>query len=104
VLLIATPLAFGAGWGWPGLFNLAVAREYPEAPGAASGVTQTGTYVGAVLGPVIFGALVEHASYRVAWLFAATLSLGGAGFIWIGRSLIQQRRVTLAVGRETRVN
>jgi cyanate permease len=85
LLVLATPLAFGAGWGWPGLFNLAVVREHPEAPGTASGVTQTGTYIGAVIGPVVFGAAVEHASYTAAWLIAAASALHGAGAIWAGR-------------------
>jgi hypothetical protein len=49
--VVATPVAFGLGWAWPGLFNLSVVREYPEAPGAATGITQTGTYLGAGLGP-----------------------------------------------------
>ena len=69
--LAATPLAFGAGWAWPGLFNLAVVRSYADAPGAATGVTQTGTYLGAVLGPLVFGVVVDAASYRAAWLLTA---------------------------------
>jgi MFS family permease len=92
VLLVATPLAFGAGWGWPGLFNLAVVRAHPAAPGAASGVTQTGTYVGAVAGPVIFGAVVEAAGYRVAWLLAAAFALLGAAIIAAGRTLVRRQR------------
>ena len=40
-------IAFAIGWGWPGLFNLAVVDLNREAPGAATGVTQTGIYVGA---------------------------------------------------------
>lgn len=92
VLVLATPLAFGAGWGWPGLFNLAVVRAHPAAPGAASGVTQTGTYAGAVLGPVAFGSVVEAASYRAAWLLAAVFALIGAAVIAWGRALVQRER------------
>ena len=92
VLVVATPLAFGAGWGWPGLFNLAVVRAHPSAPGAASGVTQTGTYAGAVAGPVAFGAVVEAYSYRAAWLLAAVLALAGAAVIARGRTLVRRER------------
>jgi cyanate permease len=92
VLLVATPLAFGAGWGWPGLFNLAVVRAHPAAPGAASGVTQTGTYLGAVAGPVVFGAVVEAAGYRTAWLAAAAFALVGAATIAAGRTLVRRER------------
>ena len=93
LLVLATPLAFGAGWGWPGLFNLAIVRAHPSAPGAASGVTQTGTYVGAVAGPVVFGVVVERSSYRAAWLLAAAFALAGAATIAAGRSLIRKDRL-----------
>ena len=93
LLVLATPLAFGAGWGWPGLFNLAIVRAHPTAAAAASGVTQTGTYFGAVAGPVVFGAVVERASYRAAWLLAALLALLGAATIAAGRSLIRRERL-----------
>ena len=91
-LIVATPLAFGAGWGWPGLFNLAIVRANPDAPGAASGVTQTGTYLGAVIGPVLFGAIAESASYTAAWLVAGALSLAGAGTIAVGRAVLIRDR------------
>jgi len=74
---VATPLAFGAGWAWPGLFNLAVVRAFPAAPARATGVTQTGTYVGAVVGPLIFGVLAEH-SYFVAWMVATGMLVASA--------------------------
>ena len=71
----AGPLAFATGWAWPGLFNLAVVRVNPNAPGAATGITQTGTYLGAVVGPVLFGLVAEHLSFRAAWLGAAGMAL-----------------------------
>ena len=71
----AGPLAFATGWAWPGLFNLAVVRVNPNAPGAATGITQTGTYLGAVVGPVLFGVVAEHLSFRAAWLGAAGMAL-----------------------------
>ena len=92
-LIVATPLAFGAGWGWPGLFNLAIVRAHPTAAAAASGVTQTGTYFGAVAGPVVFGLVVERSSYRAAWLLAAAFAVLGAATIAFGRSLIRKERL-----------
>ena len=70
----AGPLAFATGWAWPGLFNLAVVRVNPNAPAAATGITQTGTYFGAVVGPVLFGLVAEHLSFRAAWLGAAAMA------------------------------
>ena len=48
-------VAFTLGWGWPGLFNLAVVDLHREAPGAATGISQTGIYVGAAAGPAATG-------------------------------------------------
>jgi MFS family permease len=79
------PLAFGAGWGWPGLFILAVVTLNRSAPAAATSLTQTGTSAGCVLGPLGFGLLVGHTSYTVAWLANGAVLLLAAGVILLGR-------------------
>jgi len=96
VIVAAVPLAFGAGWAWPGLFNLAVVLANPGSPAAATGITQTGTYLGAVAGPLVFGFLAEHVSFAAAWLVAAAAAAGAAVAIWVGRSML--RRTRLAAG------
>jgi MFS family permease len=88
VQLIGVPLAFGAGWAWPGLFNLSVVRAAPRFPGRATGITQTGTYVGGAVGPVIFGAVAEGAGYTAAWWLAAALGLGAAVAVLVGREVL----------------
>ncbi len=74
-LVLGTLVAFAAGWGWPGLFNFAVVSRHPSAAAAATGITQTGVYVGAGVGPLLFGLIVQHVSLPGAWLAAA----GSAG-------------------------
>lgn len=71
-------LAYALGWGWPGLFNWAVVARHPEAPAAATGITQTGVYFGAVTGPIAFGLLAERVSYGAAWSVALACSLAAA--------------------------
>src|SRR5690606_11818885 len=88
--LLATPLAFGAGWAWPGLFNLSMVRRYPEAPGAATGATQTGTYMGAAVGPMAFGALVDNAGWEAAWIAAAVTMTCAAVAVAVGRRLADE--------------
>lgn len=78
-----TLVAFALGWGWPGLFNLAVVASHREAPGSASGVSQTGIYVGAGAGPLLFGALYAEAGYSAAWLAVAACTLAAAGVMWL---------------------
>jgi len=96
--VLGTLLGFGAGWGWPGLFNLAIVRSHPEAPAAATGVTQTGVYAGGVLGPPAFGLIVETASYRAAWLAAAAALLLAAGLI-ISQAQARARGAQLGTSR-----
>jgi MFS family permease len=74
VYLVAAPLAFSTAWAWPGLFNLAVVRANPSNPASATGITQTGQFIGAVVGPVLFGIVAEHAGFRAAWLTAGAIA------------------------------
>ena len=68
-------IAFAIGWGWPGLFNLAVVDLNREAPGAATGVTQTGIYVGAAAGPRRTACCRPRSATRRAWLVSGALCL-----------------------------
>ena len=80
VLLFATIVAYAAGWGWNGLLIAAVVDAHPDAPAAATGVTQAGVYGGAVVVPPLFGLLAETMSYALAWAVAAVL-VGAAGLL-----------------------
>jgi MFS family permease len=91
--LAGLPLAFGAGWAWPGLFNLAVVLANPASPAAATGVTQTGTYLGVVFGPLLFGLCAEHLSFAWSWWLVACSSWMGAAAIWAGRRMLRRARV-----------
>ncbi len=84
-------LAFGLGWGWPGLFNYSVVSCHRDAPAAATGVTQTGVYTGAMVGPVTFGVLVEQTSFSVAWLASLGASLVAAVAVAAGARVLERR-------------
>ena len=73
VLALATIAAYAAGWGWNGVLVAAVVAAHPDAPAAATGITQAGVYGGAVLIPPLFGYLAETVSYATAWASAAGL-------------------------------
>jgi MFS family permease len=91
VLLAATMLAFAAGWGWPGLLLFSVVRASPSAPGKATGIVIVGTSSGGVVGPAVFGFLVERAGYQVAWRAAAIAVLVAAACIGGGAHLMRRR-------------
>ena len=83
MLFVSMPFAFATSFAWPGLFHLAIVRSNPSAPGAATGITMTGSFSGAVCGPLLFGLLVEATSYSWAWGFAAITS-GAAAAVMAG--------------------
>jgi MFS family permease len=100
LILPGALLAFGAGWGWPGLFNFAVVKTNPGAPAAATGITQTGASGGAALGPLVFGLVAEATSYDVAWLVSGTIALAALAAILVGRRmLLRDRRDVEPFGR-----
>jgi MFS family permease len=100
LILPGALLAFGAGWGWPGLFNFAVVKTNPGTPAAATGVTQTGASGGAALGPLVFGLVVEATSYDVAWLVSGAIALAALAAMLVGRRmLLRDRRGVEPFGR-----
>jgi predicted MFS family arabinose efflux permease len=82
-------LGFGMGWSWPGLMNFAVVRLHPQAPAAATSITQTGVYAGGCLGPLGLGALASHAGYPTMWMVAAVAMLVAAGLMLVGSRMLR---------------
>jgi MFS family permease len=80
LVVVGTFVAYVFGWGWSGLLTYSVVRVNPLAPAAATGITMTGTFVGAAVGPPLFGVLAEGISFTVAWLVTA-VALAAAGVI-----------------------
>lgn len=94
LVVIFTALAFGGGWGWGGLIPLAVARTNPDAPGRAMGIVQVGPMSGAVVGPVLFGALAEQVTFGAAWSAMALLAALGIMTIMLSRRRLLRSRST----------
>jgi len=92
LLVAGILLAFAGGWGWAGLLTFVVVRANPETAAVATGIANTGKYVGASLGPVIFGRLAEQVSFAAAWTAACVVLL-------VGGVLMVVIRLT-AAGRE----
>lgn len=91
LIITFTVLVFGGGWGWGGLILLALVRTSRTAPGRAMGIVQVGPMTGAVLGPLVFGALAENVAFGVAWAVMAVLALLGVVTILIGRRRLIRR-------------
>ena len=82
-------VAFATGWGWPGLMTFTVVNANIGTPAASSAITQAGVFLGAGLGPLVLGWLIDNVSRTASWTTVA-LCLGVASV------------VTLGVGRSTR--
>ena len=95
LFVLGTLLAFGAGWGWHGLFNFAVVKYNPNAPAAATGITQTGAAAGSAAGPFLFGVIVESTSYGTAWLSAGAAALVAVAAILAGRWILIRHLSTM---------
>lgn len=87
----------GASYGCAGVIHLATLRTSALAPGAATGTLLAAIALGNVVGPASFGLLVEHTTYRAAWVAAAVVSLLSAvAALAAGR--LARRTVPFAAG------
>ncbi len=92
VLIAVLPFAFATAFAWPSLYHLAVVRANPSAPGAATGITMTGSYTGAVGGPLVFGLVADLASYGWAWGVAVVFMAAAAAVMTVVGRFIDDRR------------
>lgn len=80
--IVGALVAFGCGWAWPALFNYGIVRTNPGAASTATGITQTGVYVGVFSGPVVMGLLVDTWGYGAGWSTIAVSMAIGAVIMW----------------------
>lgn len=91
-------VSYGSGWGWNGVFNLAVSVSHPATPAKASGITLTGNRIAGIAGPFLFALVVTHTSYAVAWLAAAGASLAAATTMFLGDRMLSASLARLSAG------
>jgi MFS family permease len=89
-LVFGVVLGFGFGWAWPGLMNFAVVRLHPQAPAAATSITQTGVYAGGCIGPLGLGAVAGLAGYPAMWLTAAGAMVAASALMLVGSRLLKR--------------
>ena len=64
-------LAFATGWGWPGLMTFTVVNANIGTPAASSAITQAGVFLGAGVGPLVLGGLIDNVSRTASWTTVA---------------------------------
>jgi MFS family permease len=90
LMTLGAVVAFAFGWGFNGLFWYAVLRAHPAAPGAMTGMVMPGSLIGGLVGPLVFGVVADAASYRIAWIVAASWSLAGAAAMWACARMVER--------------
>lgn len=91
-------VAFGFGWGWNGLVHYVVSKSAHPFTAQATGVTQSGTYIGGTLGPLLFGLLFFRFDPAVGWGLAAVVAAAGAGTALIAFRLEKSLRAAGSPG------
>jgi len=94
-LVLGVVLGFGLGWAWPGLMNFAVVRLHPQAPAAATSITQTGVYAGGCIGPLGLGTVAASAGYPTMWAVAGVAMLCAAAAMVVGSRMLKRHVVTI---------
>ncbi|MHA7292449.1 MFS transporter [Arthrobacter sp. HLT1-21] len=93
---IGSIIAFGLGWGWNGLVHFVVSRASHPHTTRATGITQIGTYLGATLGPLVFGFIFTHFPDGVGWSLAAVVAAAGAATALVAFQLEKRLQSTTA--------
>lgn len=84
LLLPGAVLAYGAGWGWQGLFQFGVVSSHVEAPASATGITRVGLMTGSTIGPILFGSMSERLGYPFAWSVITVVAMASAILVFAG--------------------
>ena len=86
LVAVATALFGFCAMGWNGVFMAVIARQAPQAIGAATGGSLTITYGGIVLGPAAFGALHDYAGMSWGSAFALLGLVMAAGVACVAQA------------------
>ncbi len=93
--VIGVLIAYGTGWGWPGLMTFTVVNANRGSVAASSAVPQAGVFVGAGAGPLLLGYVIERGSYDAAWLTVALGLAGASAIIFVVRARLRAVLISL---------
>jgi hypothetical protein len=74
--------------------NFAVVRLHPQAPAAATSITQTGVYAGGCIGPLGLGAVAAAAGYPTMWTVAAVSMVSASCLMVVGSTMLRHHAVS----------
>jgi MFS family permease len=74
-------VAFATGWGWTGLMTFTVVNANTSTVAASSAITQAGIFLGAGLGPVLLGWVIDTTSFQTSWALVSLALLIAAAIV-----------------------
>ncbi len=83
MFVVLVLVAFATGWGWPGMMTFTVVNANASTVAASSAITQAGIFLGAGLGPVVLGWVIENTSFQTSWAVVSLALLIAASIVTI---------------------
>ncbi len=88
LMVLGALIAYGAAWSWAGVVHLGVVERHADAAGGAAGVLQAGMFVGAMIGPGVFGIVADNQGFATGWMISFTAAIVAAALLlWGGIAL-----------------
>lgn len=88
VFAVGAMIALTLGWGYNGVFWLAVVRHSRGSAGASTGIILPMGMAGGVIGPLITGRIVEASSYAFVWGIVGAGLVVSAAMVVVGVRLL----------------
>ena len=89
LMVIGALIVYGAAWSWAGVVHLGVVERHSESTGGATGVLQSGIFLGAMLGPGIFGIVADNQGFATGWMISFTAALTAAWLLLKGGAALR---------------
>lgn len=83
VFVALVVIAFATAWGWPGLMTFTVVNANSATVAASSSITQAGIFLGAGLGPILLGLVIDKTSFQASWALVSVMLLLAASIVTI---------------------
>jgi len=85
-------LAFGLGWGWSGLLHYVVSQAAGTNAARATGLVQSGAYIGSAAGPFAMGFVFDSFGSTTGWIASAVIAAVAASVALIAAYFHPDRR------------
>ena len=90
LMVVGALIVYGAAWSWAGVVHLGVVEHHSEATGGATGVLQAGMFIGAMIGPALFGIIADSQGFATGWMISFTAAIAAATLFLRGAATLSR--------------